>query len=88
MGFYYGVPQPPPPGDKPEGFKETVAIIWAVFSVLAVPLGIIFGTLGAVAAVVMLFAFNVLAGGAAIFAIVATVAAYGVWEARHPPKPE
>ena len=30
MGFYYG-PSSPPPGDKPGGFRETVAIIWALF---------------------------------------------------------
>jgi len=88
MGFYHGSPQAPPPEDKPEGFRETVAIVWAVFSVLAVPLGIIFGILAAVVMIVMLLAFNILAGGLAILAIVAAVAAYGVWEAKHPPQLE
>ena len=38
MSFYYGSNQPPddqPPG----GFKETMTIIFAVFRVLAIPVG-------------------------------------------------
>ena len=86
MGFYYGSSQAPPPEDKPGGFRETVAIIWAVFSVLALPLGIIFGVLVAVAVIILLFALNAVAGGVVVLAIIMAVAGYGVWEAKHAPK--
>jgi hypothetical protein len=86
MGFYYGSSQAPPPEDKSGGFRETIAIIWAVFSVLAVPLGIIVGILAGVAAVIWLFTFNAIAGGVTMLAIIMALVSYGVWEAKHPPK--
>ncbi len=86
MGFYFGSSQAPPPEDKPGGFRETIATIWAVFSVLAVPLGIIFGLFAGAAAIIWLLTFNAVAGGVAILAIVTAVAGYGVWEAKHPPE--
>jgi uncharacterized membrane-anchored protein len=86
VSFYYGSSQGPPQDEKPGGFRETVAIIWAAFSVLAVPLGIIFGIFVAVAVLIGLFAWNAIAGGVAVLAVILGVAGYGVWEARHPPK--
>ncbi len=85
MGFYYGSGEPPK-DEKPGGFKETVLIIWAVFSVLALPLGIILGVITGLAVLFFLFTLHALAGLAAVLVIVAAVAARGVWEAKHPPE--
>lgn len=84
MGFYYGSSQPPD-DEPPGGFKETVAIILAVFQVLAVPLGILFGGLFGLAGLFYLFSVSKLAGLAVLALIVIGLVARGVWEARHPP---
>ena len=84
MGFYYGSNKPPE--DEPSGgFKETVAIILAVFRVLAIPLAILFGGIFALAALFYIFAFSKLAGLAVLLVIVIAIVARGIWEARHPP---
>ncbi len=85
MGFYYGSGEPPQ-DDKSGGFKETVQIIWAVFSVLALPLGIILGVVAGLVLLFFLFTLHVVAGLAAVLVIAAAVAARGVWEAKHPPE--
>ncbi|MBI5947363.1 MAG: hypothetical protein HY875_04415 [Chloroflexi bacterium] len=85
MGFYYGSGEPPQ-DEKPGGFKETILIIWAVFSVLALPMGIILGVVAGLVLLFFLFSFHVLAGLAAIVLIIAAVAARGAWEAKHPPE--
>lgn len=85
MGFYYGSSQPPD-DEPPGGFRETVAIIIAVFRVLAVPLGILFGGLFALAGLFYLFAFNKWAGLAVLALIIIGLIARGIWEARHPPE--
>lgn len=85
MGFYYGSSQPPD-DEPPGGFKETVAIILAVFRVLAIPLGILFGGIFALAALFYIFAFSKLAGLAVLLLIVIALVARGIWEARHPPE--
>lgn len=84
MGFYYGSSQPPD-DDGPGGFKETVAIIFAVFRVLAVPVGILFGGLLGLAGLFYLFAFSKWAGLGVLAILVAALIARGIWEARHPP---
>jgi hypothetical protein len=84
MGFYYGSSKPP--DDEPQGgFRETLAIILAVFRVLAIPLAILFGGVFALAALFFLFAFSAWAGLAALALIVLALVARGIWEARHPP---
>ena len=84
MGFYYGSGSPPPE-DKPGGFKEVVLITWAVFRVLAIPLGVLFGGVALLVLLFFLFTVHPLAGLGGILALVAVVAARGVWEWRHPP---
>jgi len=85
MGFYYGSGEPPK-DDKSGGFKETFLIVWAVFSVLALPLGIILSVVAGLVLLFFLFSVHVLAGVAAVAAIVGAVGARGVWEAKHPPE--
>ncbi len=84
MGFYYG--SNTPPEDKPGGFRETIVLIWAVFLVLAVPLGILLGGLAYLVLVFFLFSVHPLAGLAAISLVILALVARGVWEARHPPE--
>lgn len=85
MGFYYGSSKPPD-DEPPGGFRETLAIILAVFRVLAVPLGILFGGLFGLAALFYLFAFNKWAGLAVLALIIIALVVRGIWEARHPPE--
>lgn len=85
MGFYYGGSQPPDDEKGPGGVKETLLITFAVFKVLALPLGIIFGGLIGLVALFWLFSISGWAGLAVLIAIVLGVLCFGVWEYRHPP---
>jgi hypothetical protein len=84
MGFYYNAGNQPPEDDKP-GFRETLAIIWVVFRVLAVPLGVIIGVLLGLVLLFWLFTVNTLLGFGLIALGIAALIARGIWEARHPP---
>ena len=84
MGFYYG-PSQPPDEDGEGGFKETLLIVWAVFRVLAIPLGVIMGSVVGIVVVIWLFTLSVFAGLAAIALVAGAIVARGVWEAKHPP---
>ncbi|MCL4240327.1 MAG: hypothetical protein KJ048_03145 [Dehalococcoidia bacterium] len=85
MGFYYGQNKPPEDEPNPGSWRETLAIIWVVFKVLAVPLGLLFGFVFALILVFWLFMISGWLGLAAIAAVVAALVARGVWEAKHPP---
>ncbi|OAI40804.1 hypothetical protein AYO38_05130 [bacterium SCGC AG-212-C10] len=85
MGFYYSSGQPPDKDEKPGGFKETLLIIWAVFSVLAVPFGLMFAGIAYLVILFFMFSASVFLGLAWIGLLVAVIAARGVWEAKHPP---
>ncbi|HEY4670167.1 MAG TPA: hypothetical protein VIH05_10370 [Tepidiformaceae bacterium] len=85
MGFYYNSGDPPPDDDKPATLRETITIIWAAFSVLAIPLALLMGVFAALIAVIWLFTIHPLAGLGAILVIVAALVVRGVWEAKHPP---
>ncbi len=84
MSFYYGSNQPPDE-EPPGGFKETLIIILAVFRVLALPVGIMFGGIFALVALFYIFAFSKLLGFGILGVIVLAVVARAVWEAKHPP---
>jgi len=84
MGFYYSSGNEPPKDDKP-GFKETLAIIWVVFRVLALPLGIIIGVLLGLVLLFWLFTVEKFLGFGLIALIILALVLRGVWEARHPP---
>jgi hypothetical protein len=84
MGFYYGSNQPPD-DNKSGGFKETLMIIWAVFTVLALPFGLMFAGIAYLLIAFLLFTANVLLGFAWIALLVLAFVARGVWEAKHPP---
>lgn len=85
MGFYYG-PSTPPDDDKPSGFKEVLSITWAVFRVLALPLGLLFGAIAGLLLLFWVFTISALLGLAGLGAIVLALVARGVWEAKHPPE--
>ncbi len=84
MGFYYG-PGTPPEDDKPGGIKDALYITIAVFRVLALPLGILFGVLGYLVLLVFLFGIHPLAGLAGILVVVAAVGLRALWELWRPP---
>jgi putative flippase GtrA len=86
MSFYYGSNKSDGPEDKPSGFKETLQIIWVVFRVLAMPVGVLLGVVLALVLLFYLFTLTPYLGLAAIAAIVVAVVARGIWEARHPPE--
>jgi len=85
MGFYYNSGQPPDDEEQSGTLKEAMLITWAVFRALAMPLGILFGGLLGLILLFWLFTLHPLLGVGAIGLVVAAVAGYGVWEAKHPP---
>lgn len=85
MGFYYNSGQPPE-DDKSGGWKEIFQIIWVVFQVLALPLGILLGGVIYLVFVFWMFSLSGWAGLGSILIVVLAVAARGVWEAKHPPE--
>lgn len=85
MGFYYGSSSPPPE-DHSGGFRETLAIIWVVFRVLSVPIGILIGVVIAFVALFYLFTLSAIAGFATLAVLIGALVAFGMWEAKHPPE--
>ncbi len=85
MGFYYGSNQPPPEDDKPAGFRDIIAISWAVFSVLALPLGILMGVVVYFVVLFLLFSIHWTLGVGWLVLLVGSILARGIWEAKHPP---
>jgi hypothetical protein len=85
MAFYYGSNEPPKEDPPPGSWRETLAIIIAVFKALALPLGLLFGAIFGLMLLVFAFTISPWLGLAIIGAGAAAVAGYGVWEAKHPP---
>ena len=86
MGFYYDSGQPSPDDDKGGGFRETIAIIWVVFRVLAMPLGVLLGIVLALFGLFWLFTITPFLGVGVIGLGIAALIIRGIWEARHPPE--
>ncbi len=86
MAFYYGQNEPPKEDPPPGSWRETFAIIIAVFKALALPLGILFGAIFGLMFLIFAFVTSVWFGLAIIVLGVLALAAYGVWEAKHPPQ--
>lgn len=86
MGFYYGSNEPPKGPDKPGSFREALVITWVVFTVLAKPLGILFGGLAYLVMIFVLFSVHPAAGAVALGLPVVALIAWGAWEWRHPPE--
>lgn len=86
MGFYYNSGSPPPDDDKPGGFRETLTIIWVVFRVLAMPVGVLLGIVVGFFVLFWLFTVTPFLGLAVIGLGVIALIARGIWEARHPPE--
>lgn len=85
MSFYYGSNQPPENDPSKSSWGDIFAIIVAVFKTLALPLGILFGAVFGLVALIYVFTINGWLGLAVIVLIVGAVIARGVWEAKHPP---
>jgi hypothetical protein len=85
VGFYYGPGAPPPEDRGSGGFRETVAIIWVVFKLLALPVGILIGVLLGFVLLIYAFVFSPVLGVAVLAGGVAALAGRGIWEAKHPP---
>jgi hypothetical protein len=85
VGFYYGSNQPPD-DDKPAGFRDVIAISWAVFRVLAIPLGLMVAVIVYLGILFWLFTLHWVLGVAWLLVLGAVIAGRGVWEARHPPE--
>jgi hypothetical protein len=86
VGFYYGSSQPPDDEPGQGGFREMVAITWAVFQVLALPVGILLGAVFYLVIVFWAFSIHPLLGLGSLLVAVAAVGARAVWEAKHPPE--
>lgn len=86
MSFYYGSGKHEPEKEKGGGIKEILLIIWIVFRALALPLGVIFGGVGALIGLFILFAWQPLAGVAFLVVVAAAIGVRGIWELRHPPE--
>ena len=86
MAFYYGSNEPPKEDPPPGSWRETIAIILAVFKTLAVPLGLLFGGILALVFIIFLFTISGWLGLGVIALGVAAIIGYGIWEALHPPK--
>ena len=85
VGFYYGSSKPPKE-EKSGSWKEIFQIIWAVFSVLALPLAVLVGGVLYLFLIFWLFTISPYAGLGGIAVVIVAVLARGVWEAKHPPE--
>ena len=83
MGFYYDSGKDP---DEEGGWRETIAIIFVVFRILAKPLSFMLAVVLGLVLIIWLFTLTPLLGLAAIGVVVAGVILRGVWEAKHPPE--
>ena len=85
MGFYHGSDEPPPRKERFSGLKEFWAVCLAVFSVLAWPLGIIFGGIIWLAVTVLLFGVHWSLGLLSIALVIAGVVAFAYWDRHRAP---
>ena len=85
MAFYYGSNEPPNDDPKPGSWRETIAIIWAVFKALALPLGLLFGGIFAMLGLVFAFTISGWLGLGLLGLGALALLLRGVWEAKHPP---
>jgi hypothetical protein len=86
MGFYYNSGSPPPKDDKSGGFRETLVIMWVVFRVLAMPVGVLLGIVVGFFALFWLFTVTPYLGVTVLGLGVVGLVARGIWEAKHPPE--
>jgi hypothetical protein len=86
MGFYYGSSQPPDDDPKPGSWGETIAIIIAVFRTLALPLGLLFGSIFGLLFLIWAFTISGWLGLALVGIGVGALVGYGIWESKHPPE--
>ncbi len=86
MGFYYNSGQPQPDDEKPSGIRDVIAITFAVFAALALPLGFIFGMVFYIIALFWTFSMHWALGVTWLSLLVIALVGRGIWEAKHPPE--
>ncbi len=86
MGFYYSPGNDPKKDEPSGGFRETFAIIWVVFRVLALPMGVLLGVIVGFVLLLWLFTVTAYLGFGVIVLLVLGLVARGIWEAKHPPE--
>jgi hypothetical protein len=79
MGFYYG-PSKQPEEKEPGGCLEALILTRAAFGALALPLGILFGSVIGLVLVFYLFSVHPLLGVLGLVGLVMSVAVYARWE--------
>lgn len=85
MSFYYGSSDPPPRKERFAGLKEFWSICLAVFSVLAWPIGLIFGAILWLVVTVLLFGIHWSLGLLAIGLLAGGITAFAYWDRRRSP---
>jgi hypothetical protein len=88
VGFYYGPDTPPPEKERFAGLKEVWAVTIAVFSVLAVPLGLLFGGIGWLVLTFYLFSIHWSLGLLSLLLLALAVAAFAYYDRHRPTKIE
>jgi hypothetical protein len=81
MGFYSGSSRPS--DQEPRGCREVLVLTRAAFGVLLVPLGILFGAMFSLIAVIYLFNRSWILGLAGILLLAGGVYLYARWERSH-----
>ena len=86
MGLYDSSNQPRKDREPQGSFREAMLITWVVVTVLAKPLGFLFGGISYLVLIFVLFNVHAAAGAAALALPFMVVVAWGLWEWRHPPE--
>ncbi|HEY8172897.1 MAG TPA: hypothetical protein VIH21_07400 [Dehalococcoidia bacterium] len=85
MGYYY---DRPPNEEKPPGCLDVLLITRAVFAVIMIPVGILFGVFFFLSAAFYLFTFHAALGLIPIGVLIAAVWLFARWEQRRARPPE
>ncbi|MEX2236701.1 MAG: hypothetical protein WEB00_04080 [Dehalococcoidia bacterium] len=85
MGFYHG-PSDPGRSRKPAWYSEFVAILIAVFSVLFMPLAILFGFVIWLVLTFVAFSTHWALGLVALGVMGAAIAVFAYWDSHRPPQ--
>ncbi len=80
MGFYYGPSSAPEPEKEPGGCMEALVLTRAAFGALAIPIGVLLGTLLGIVLLVYLFSVHWALGLGFLALIAAGVWWYSRWE--------
>jgi len=85
MSFYYGSGQPPDE-PKPGSIRETISIVVAVFKVMALPIGLLMGSVLGLVLLIYSFTVSPWLGLGLLILGAAAVGAFAFWERTRDPK--